>query len=180
MSAAVISAGMLLSMMVVVVALYVGIKSKRTAEQCFDCGIRRATNTAVKLDSCLCQCHLCATADAAANKCVNAERGKKSCKCSVTATVGIHYFAAYNFSVLCVINLKLFGMAEVLKDLSVFVSYCNFYCTVSFAFSIVKDFNAFLNCTVKRIAVKVTAITSATGSAVYTPIVLSAISLGIM
>ena len=38
--------------------------------------------------------------------------------------------------------------------------------TVSFEFSIVKDFNAFLNCTVKRIAVKVTAIISATGSAV--------------
>ena len=37
------------------------------------------------------------------------------------------------------------GVTEVLKDLSVFVSYCNFHCAVSFAFSIVKDFNAFLN-----------------------------------
>ncbi len=40
------------------------------------------------------------------------------------------------------------------------------------------DLNAFLNCTVKRIAVKVTAITSATGSAVYTPTVWLAISCG--
>jgi len=37
------------------------------------------------------------------------------------------------------------GVTEVLKDLSVFVSYCNFHCAVSFAFSIVKDFKAFLN-----------------------------------
>ena len=49
------------------------------------------------------------------------------------------------FYVLCGINLKLFGMTEVLKDLSVLISYCNFHCAVSLGFSIVKDFNAFLN-----------------------------------
>ena len=131
MSAAVISAGMLLSMMVVVVALYVGIKSKRTAKQCFDCGIRRATNTAVKFDSCLCQCHLCSAADAAANKSINTERRKKSCQCSVTATIGVNHFTIYNFSAFYCVNPKLLGMTEVLKDLSVFISYCNFHIVIS-------------------------------------------------
>jgi len=102
----------------------------------------------------------------AANESVNAERRKQSRKCSVTAAVGINYFAVYDFSVFCGINLKLLCVTEVQKDLSVFVSYCNFHCIVSFAFSVVKDFNAFLNCTAKRMAVKVTAIASATGSAV--------------
>ena len=127
MSATVISAGMPLTVMVVVVAFYVGIKSKRTAKQCFDCGVRGAADTAVKLDSCLCQCHLCATANAAANKCVNAECRKHSCQCSVTASIGINNFAADYFPALCVINLKLLGVAEVLKNLSVFISYCNFH-----------------------------------------------------
>ena len=145
MSATVISAGMPLTVMVVVVARYVGIKSKRTAKQCFDCGVRGAADTAVKLDSCLCQCHLCATANAAANKCVNAECRKHSCQCSVTASIGINNFAADYFPALCVINLKLLGVAEVLKNLSVFISYCNFHCAISFVFPIVKDFSAFLN-----------------------------------
>ena len=166
MTAAMVAASVPLAVMVVVVAFYIGIKSKRAAEQCFDCVIAGTVNTTEKLDTGLGKCHLCATADATANKSVNAENRKQSCKCSVTATVSINNLAVYNFSILCGIDFKLLGMTEVLEDLSVFVSYCNFYCTVSFAFSIVKDFNAFLNCTVKRIAVKVTAITSATGSAV--------------
>ena len=166
MNATVVAAGVSFTVMVVVVAPYVGVKSKRTAEQRIGCGIAISADSAVKLDACVGKRHLCTTADASANKSVNVERGKKSCECSVTTAVGIDYFTVYDFSVFCGINLKLLGMTEVLKDLSVFVSYCNFYCTVSFAFSIVKDFNAFLNCTVKRIAVKVTAITSATGSAV--------------
>ena len=175
MTATVVVAGVTFTVMVVmvvmvvvivVVALYVEVKSERSAEQRSGCGIAIPTDSAVKLDACLGKRHLCAAADAAANKCINTERGKKSCKSSVTAAVGIDYFTIYDFSVFCGINLKLLGMAEVLKDMSVFVSYCNFHCIVSFEFSIVKDFNAFLNCTAKRIAVKVTAITSATGSAV--------------
>ena len=145
MSATVISAGMPLTVLVVVVARYVGIKSKRTAKQCFDCGVRGAADTAVKLDSCLCQCHLCATADAAANKSINTKRRKKSCQCSVTATIGVNHFTIYNFSAFYCVNLKLLGVAEVLKNLSVFISYCNFHCAVSFVFPIVKDFSAFLN-----------------------------------
>ena len=146
MSATVISAYMSIAVvMIVVVTLYVRVISKRTIKQCFDCGIRGAANTAVKLNSCLCQCHLCSAADAAANKCVNAECRKHSCQCSVTAAVGIDYFTVYDFPALCVINLKLLGVAEVLKNLSVFISYCNFHCTVSFEFSMVKDFSALLN-----------------------------------
>ena len=59
--------------------------------------------------------------------------------------VCVDYEAFYHCVVVDFVYLKLLGMAEMLKNLSVFVSYCNFYCTVSFEFSIVKDFNAFLN-----------------------------------
>ena len=145
MSAAVVAAGVSLAVVVVVVAFYVGIKSERAAEQCFNCGIRGTADAAVKLDAGFCKCCLCATADAAAYKSVNAERRKKSCKCSVTAAVGINNFAIDYFPIFSSIDHILFGMTEVLKDLPVFVSYCNFNCAVSSEFSIVKDFNAFLN-----------------------------------
>ena len=166
MIATVVAAGVLCTVVVVMVTFYIRIESERAAEECFDCSIAGTVNTTEKLDAGLGKCHLCAATDAAANKSINTENRKKSRKCSVTATVSINNFAVYNFSVLCGIDLKLLGMTEVLKDLSVLMSYCNFRCAVSFEFSIVKDFSAFLNCTVKRIAVKVTAITSATGSAV--------------
>ena len=166
MIATVVATSVTLAVVVVVVAFYIRIESERASEECFDCSIAGTVNTTEKLDTGLGKCHLCAATDAAANKCIHVECGKQSRKCSVTAAVGINHFAIDYFPVLCGIDLKLLGMTEVLKDLSVFMSYCNFHCAVSFAFSIVKDFSAFLNCTVKRIAVKVTAITSATGSAV--------------
>ena len=71
-----------------------------------------------------------------------------------------------NCSRSCDGHILLFGMTKALKALTVLISYCNSHCAVLVEGSIVKDFSAFLNCTVKRIAVKVTAITSATGSAV--------------
>ena len=87
MSAAVVGTSVTFPVMIVVVALYVRIKTKSAAEQCFNCGIRGAANTSVKFDSCLSKCLLCTAADTTANKSVNAECGKQSCKCSVTAAV---------------------------------------------------------------------------------------------
>ena len=137
MPATVVATSVTLAVMVVVVTFYVRIKSKRAAEECFDCGITGTADSAVKPDASLSECHLCATADATANKCIHVECGKQSCKCSVTAAVGINHFAIDYFPVLCDINLELLGMTEVLKDLSVFLSYCNFQCAGSLEFSIV-------------------------------------------
>jgi len=147
MSATVIAAGVstVAVLVVMVITFHIGIKSKRAAKQCFDCGITGTANATVKLDSSLGKCHLCTTADAAANKSIYAKHRKQACKCSVTAAVGVNHFAFYNCSILCGINLKLLGVTEVLKDLPIFVSYCNFHCAVSFELSIVKDFSAFLN-----------------------------------
>ena len=127
MTATVVAASVPLTVMVVVVARYVGIKSERAVKQRIGCGIAIPADSAVKLDTCHSKCHLCTTADPSANKCINTQRGKKSCKRSVTAAVGIDYFTVYDFSVFCGINLKLLGVTKVLKDLSVFVSYCNFH-----------------------------------------------------
>ncbi len=73
MSTTVVAAGVTFAVVLVVVTFYIWIKPKCAAEQRFDCGITGAANTTVKLDTCLGECHLCTTADAAANKIVNAE-----------------------------------------------------------------------------------------------------------
>ena len=73
MSATVVAAGVTFAVVVVMVALDIWIKPKRAIEQCIDCGIRRAANTAVKLNARLGKCHPCAATDATANKSVNAE-----------------------------------------------------------------------------------------------------------
>lgn len=73
MTAAMVATGVTFAVMVVVVALYVGIKSERAAKQRFDCGITGTADSAVKFDACLSYRHLCTAADATANKSVNAE-----------------------------------------------------------------------------------------------------------
>ena len=52
--------------MIVVVAFYVGVISKRTVKQCLDCFVSGTVNAAKELDTCIGKCHLCATADTAA------------------------------------------------------------------------------------------------------------------
>ena len=175
-SAAVVTAGVLLSVMVVVVAFCIGVVGKCSGDTSNNSIVRVSANTTEQLDACLGKSHLGTAANASADENINAEIGKQACQCAVTASVGVNDFCLYNNAILDIIHLELFGMTEMLEDFSVFVSYCNFHLIISFGFNCFIDF---LNWTAKSTAVKVTAMISATGSAIYTPIVLSDIRLGI-
>ena len=94
--------------------------------------IRISLNAAEQLDSCLCQSRLRAAADPAANQHLHLQSGKHACKRTVSAAVGINDFRGEDFAVLYVVNLKLPGMTEVLKDLSIFISYRNFHFCLPF------------------------------------------------
>ena len=128
-------------LMIVMIAFYVRIISESAGKKCFDRSIARAADTSIQLNTCLGKCHLCATADSAANECVNFQILEDCGKRAVSLTVGISNRAACDLSVFYVVNLKLLGVTEVLKDLSVFISYCNFHNSISLIF----DFT-FPNC----------------------------------
>ena len=52
----------------------------------------------------------------------------------MTAAVGVNDFRMSDFAVRSFINLELLGVAEMLKDLTVFIGNCNFHNAISFAF----------------------------------------------
>jgi len=139
-SAAVVTAGVPLPVMVVVIAFRVRVIGKCSGDTSSYRIVCISADTAEQLDTCLGKSHLGTAADAFANEDINAEAGKQPCQCAMTATVGVKDLFLYNGAVLDSIHLVLCGMAEVLKDFSVFVSYCNFYLDVSFAFSCFNDF----------------------------------------
>ena len=164
-AAAVFTANVLLTvMMVMVVTFCIGIIRKVPCNKALYCLVCISVDTAIELNPCLCKCHLCAAANAAADQHIYIEPGKKTGKGTVSASVGIDYLCGENFPPFNGINLELLRMTEVLKNFTIAISYCDFHLMISFRFGF-SLFNDFLNCTANRIAVKATAITSAMGSA---------------
>ena len=151
-------------MMVMVVAFGIGIISKVPCNKALYCFVCISCDTTIELNTCLGKCHLCTTSNAAADQHIDIELGKKARKCAVSASIGIDYLSGKDFIPFNSINLELLRVTEVLKNFTIAVSYCDFHLMISFrfVFSLFKDF---LNCTANRIAVKMTAITSAIGSA---------------
>ena len=139
-SETVVATGMFLSVMVVVIAFCVRVIGKCSGDTSNNSVVRIPADTTEQLDACLRKGHLGTAADASANENINTEIGKQSCQCAVTASIGINDFCLYNGTFLNIIHFELFGMAEMLEDLSVFVSCCNFHFTCSFVFSYFKDF----------------------------------------
>ena len=60
-------------------------------------------------------------------------------------TVCINNTRTNDFSVLNIVDFKLFGMTEVLEDLSAFVSCCNFHFDISFVGLVFNDLSDLLN-----------------------------------
>jgi hypothetical protein len=114
-----------------VTAFDVGIVSEISLNESLNRLIAISANTAKELDTCIGKCHLCATAYTSANQYICAKRHQNRCKCSVSLTVGVNNDGVCDFAVLYGIYLELFSMPEVLKDLFVFVSNCNFHMVVS-------------------------------------------------
>ena len=87
--------------------------------------VGRSLNTGVELDPRVSQRHLRAHSNAAADQGVHFCRLQESGQRSVSAAVGIHYLFVYDLTLFHIIQLELFGMSEMLKDLSVFKSNCD-------------------------------------------------------
>ena len=124
-AAAVVTAGVTLAMMVVVIALHIGIKAKCASQQVGNCCICITAAAAVQCDACLCQCHLCAAANTAADQHICMQGAQHACQRAVTAAVGIHYFGCNHSTILHFIDLKLLGVTEMLEDLTVSISNCD-------------------------------------------------------
>jgi len=162
---AVFTASVILAvMMVMVVAFGIGIISKVPCNKALYRLVCISVDTAIELNACLGKCHLCTAANAAADQHIDIELGKKTGECAMSASVGVDDLCRKNSIPVYGINLELLRMAKVLKNFTITISYCDFHLMISFrfVFSLFKDF---LNCTANRIAVKMTAITSAIGSA---------------
>ena len=78
-------------LVIVVVALDVRIIAKIVRKIRLDRCIARTADTAKKLNARTRKCHLCATADASADKDVSADDLQKPCKRTVSLTFGINY-----------------------------------------------------------------------------------------
>ena len=151
-------------MMVMVVAFGIGIISKVPCNKALYRLVSISVDTAIELNACLGKCHLRTAANAAADQHIYIELGKKAGECAMSAAIGIDYLSGKDFIPFNGINLELLRVTEVLKNCTITVRYCDFHLMISFRF-VLSLFNDFLNCAANRIAVKVTAITSAMGSA---------------
>ena len=135
LAAAVVTAGVtsLAVLMVMVVTVNIGIVAQISAEQCTHCRISVPADTAVELDARFGECCLRTSTDASANQSVHTVLHQEACQCAVTAAVGVNDFRMDDFSVRSFIKLELFGVAEMLKNLTVFIGNCNFHNGISFA-----------------------------------------------
>ena len=112
-------------MMVVVVAPGVGIIREPAFGQRLDRRVRGAVHAAVELDPGLSQRILCAHANAAADQRVRLRGFQKTGQRAVSAAVCGYNLLRDDLTALHVVELELLRVAEMLEDLSVFVSYCN-------------------------------------------------------
>ena len=75
----------------VVVARNIGVIAEVVRKKRLNCRVARTADTAVELDTSFGKCHLCATADAAADENVSADDLQKPSKRSVSLTIGIDH-----------------------------------------------------------------------------------------
>ncbi len=91
------------------------------ADECVYRRVSLAAYAAVELDTCLGKCLLSAAADAAADEGVNAALHQEARKCAVTAAVGVNDLLADYLAVCNLVDLKLLGVPEMLKDFAVVI-----------------------------------------------------------
>ena len=114
-------------LVVVVVALDVRVIAEIVRKIRLDRCVASSADTTVEFDTRIGKCHLRTTADTSADENISTDDRQKSHKCSVSLTVGVDYFRGYDCIILNFIDLELLRVAEMLKDLSVFVSNCYFH-----------------------------------------------------
>ena len=112
-------------MLPVVVALNMGIKVQLTGQERFHSRVGIAGNTAIQLNVSRCQGHLSAAADAAADQHIRVQTVQNACQRAMATAVGIHHLGRNDLAVSHIIDLELLGMAKVLENFTVFISYCD-------------------------------------------------------
>ena len=119
-------------MMTVVVALGIGIIFQRAFSQCLCGGISRSLNAGIELYPCISKRHLRAHADPSADQGIGLHRLQETCKSSVSVSVGINDLFVNYLAVFDIVQLDLFGVAEMLEDFSAFVCDCYSHSVDSF------------------------------------------------
>ena len=119
-------------MVAMVVAFGVGIILQCPCCQSLRGDVCRSGHTAVKLDPRFGQRILRTHTNAAADQRINLRGFQEARQCAMPAPVGRYDLLGDNLAVLYVVELELFGMTEMLENLSVFVSYCDSHNVQSF------------------------------------------------
>ena len=119
-------------MMVMVVTFGIGIISKVPCNKALYRFVCISVDTAIKLNACLCKCHLSTSANAAADQHIYIELGKKASECAMSASIGVDDLCRKDFIPVYSINLKLLRVAEMLKNFTIALSYCDFHLIISF------------------------------------------------
>lgn len=132
MTAAVGTARVTFSMVVVMIAPDIGVEVQLACCQCFCCCISVAGNTTVKPDTRIAECHLRTAANTAADQGIHLQGAQNACQRTMTAAIGVHDFRRNDSSIFHIVDFKLFGVTEVLKDFSGFVSDCDSHNIISF------------------------------------------------
>ena len=120
-------------MFAMMITHHIGIISQLTGSQRLCRCIGITGNTAIQPDAGFSQCHLRTAADATADQRINLQCSQHARKGAVAAAIGAHHFSIYDLTVLNLVDLKLLGVAEMLKNLAIFISNCNFHTVFSFA-----------------------------------------------
>ena len=110
-------------MLTVMIALHMGIEIQLACQESFHSRVSIAGNTAVQLDICCSQSHLSAAADTAADQNLCVQGIQHSGQSAVAAAVGVHDLGRNDLALCHIIDLKLLGVAKVLENFTVFISY---------------------------------------------------------
>ena len=106
----------------VMVAVDGGVVGQAAREEGVHSGVSRAGRPAVQLDAGRSQRGLGAAADAAADQHVGVQLLQDAGQRAVALAVGAHHLAVDDLAVFHIVDLELFGAAEMLEDLAAGVS----------------------------------------------------------
>ena len=120
-------AAAVVTILVVVAALGVGVEGQLACQQIGHLAVRVAGDAGVELDARLGQGGAGAAADAAADQGIHPVAPEKTGQSAVAAADGADHLGGDYLSVLDLIELKLFTVAEVLEHLAVFIGYSKFH-----------------------------------------------------
>ncbi len=135
MSAAAVAAALmafLVMMLPVMVALDVGVIGKITGQEGLDRSVRVAGNAAEQLNTNRSKGHLSTAADSSADQNIGLQSIQDLSQSAVTAAICADNLRRNDLAVFHIINLKGFGMAEMLEDIAVFISDCDSHNIISF------------------------------------------------